>query len=88
MDDFSSADISGRSWFIHEVTHVWQYQQGINVYGAALDRRYDYKPLTPGRSFQGYGLEQQGDIVQDYYLIRSGRGHSAEDYEAVLPFGK
>lgn len=26
LDDFSLAGMSGRSWFIHEVTHVWQHQ--------------------------------------------------------------
>lgn len=79
-----------RGWFEHEVTHVWQHQQGINVYGAAFDRNYNYK-LSPGKSFRSYGLEQQGDIVRDYYLIRNGGNalhgnYSTADYESVLPF--
>jgi RHS repeat-associated protein len=90
MDDFSTGDVYTRGWFEHELTHVWQHQRGINVYKAAFDRNYDYQ-LTPGKSFQSYGLEQQGEIVRDYYLIRSGvppihGNYSAGDY-TLLPFG-
>ncbi len=91
MDDFSASTMGNRSWFMHEMTHVWQNQQGINVYAAAFDRRYDYRPLEPGKAFRSYGLEQQADIVQDYFLMRNGYrpqwpGHSITEYEVILPF--
>ncbi|MFN4144167.1 hypothetical protein, partial [Aestuariivirga sp.] len=93
MDDFSTSTMGNRAWFMHEMTHVWQHQRGINVYSAALDRRYDYRPLALGKAFQSYGLEQQADIVQDYFLMRNGyqpqwRGHAIGEYQAILPFGR
>ena len=93
MDDFSASTMGNRAWFMHEMTHIWQRQQGVNVYAAMLDRRYDYRPLAPGKGFQSYGIEQQADIVRDYFLLRNGyrpqwSGHSITEYETILPFGR
>lgn len=92
--DFSLAGIDERAWFMREMTHVWQHQKGIKVIrGWFKNRNYDYSPLEPGRAFTDYGIEQQGDIVKDYYLRTQGQNptngnHSIEELEAVLPFGK
>ena len=91
LEDFSLAPVLTRAWFIHEMGHVWQHQQGVNVYMAMLQRVYDYTPLVPGRTFEEYGLEQQCEIAADYYLLRHRcrpcwGNHGIEDYEAVLPF--
>jgi len=55
----------------------------------AVDRNYDYKLVT-GKKFQDYGLEEQGDIAQDYYTLRVGvtisRPYSLSDYATILPF--
>lgn len=90
-DDFSVASVFLQGLVIHELTHVWQHQQGINL---VLRRgplaRYDYLPLRPGRRFADYGLEQQAEIVRDAYVKR--RGHSVQGtpplavYDALLPF--
>ena len=34
--DFALADRSYRIWLIHELTHVWQYQQGFRTWLAGL----------------------------------------------------
>jgi hypothetical protein len=91
LDDFSAAPVLTRGWFVHEMAHVWQHQQGINVYLAMLNRTYDYSPLLPGRPFHRYGLEQQCEIAADYYLLLHGcrpcwGNHRRDEYEAVLPF--
>ena len=68
-----------RAVFIHEMTHIFQYQQGINVLckGAILQTAYflslgKYNPYKytyiPGKSFWHYNIEQQGDIARDIYL--------------------
>jgi uncharacterized protein DUF4157 len=79
----------------HEVTHCRQYQAwGPWTYyrrGAAAQLRhllhrtlgvgsspYRYTAV-PGRPFQSYGMEQQGQIVEDCF-----RGHP--DAQAVSPF--
>lgn len=89
-DDFCDRDLGLQGLFIHELVHVWQYQQGIFL---PLKRhpfcRYDYS-LKPGWKLQQYGLEQQAEIVRHYFLLKNGRtvpGAPAVDvYEAILPF--
>ena len=83
--DFSEASLSKQSWLIHELTHVWQLQQGLKVVrGALIDRRYHYV-LETGKSFFKYGIEQQARMVQDYFL-RHQRGQNCQALEACIPF--
>ncbi len=73
---------------MHESAHVWQHQHGVFVQLRALNRRYDYS-LSSSQSWKSYGIEQQGDIVMDYYLKLQGSGpanYSFNDYRRVLPF--
>ncbi|MFC3901840.1 hypothetical protein SAMN05421749_101502 [Acinetobacter marinus] len=83
--DFSKESLAIQSWLIHELTHVWQVQQGISVVKKALfDRRYRYV-LQLGKSFLNYGIEQQAQMVQDYFL-KSHRGEQCEDLRQCIPF--
>lgn len=83
--DFSHASIGKQSWLIHELTHVWQLQQGLKVVrGAVINRRYDYV-LETGKSFFNYGIEQQARMVQDYF-VRQQLGKDCHDLEACIPF--
>ncbi len=89
--DFAAERAHLRGHFVHELTHVWQHQQGINL---ILRRpplaRYRYLPLLPGKPFAAYGLEQQAEIVKDAYLLAEGLRlkdrPSLEAYRAILPF--
>jgi len=84
-EDFSMAPLSIQSWLIHELTHVWQYQQGMNVIrNAVFNRRYQYI-LQQGKQFFEYGIEQQAQMVQDYFLRRV-KGQECSAYEACIPF--
>ena len=93
-DDFSKSDINVRGTFLHEMTHVWQHQQGINVRRAVFNREYNYLPLKQGKSFRSYSLEQQGEIVRDYYFLKTinwrakGNNTALQEYEAMLPFNE
>lgn len=83
--DFSTAALGTQSWLIHELTHVWQLQQGIKVVRKALlNRQYDYA-LEAGKSFFTYGVEQQARMVQDYFL-RMRRGEDCQAWQACIPF--
>jgi hypothetical protein len=75
-----SADI-----LLHELTHIWQYQRLGSIYIAealAAQRSqagYNYGGITAlrhalneNKTLQDFNFEQQGDIVQDYYLILQG----------------
>ena len=86
-EDFSTQTLSTQSWLIHELTHVWQIQQGIQVVRKAIfDRQYRYV-LEQGKAFLAYGIEQQAQMVQDYY-IRHAQGHACHAYESCIPFLK
>ncbi len=87
VTDFSQCALGKQSWLIHELTHVWQLQQGLKVVrGAIINRRYDYV-LEAGKSFFNYGIEQQARMVQDYF-VRRHRGHDCRDFETCIPFLK
>ncbi len=90
-EDFSRESLGLRAFIVHELTHVWQHQRGVNL---TLKRpplaRYRYLPLTPGKPFAAYGIEQQAEIVRHAYVLREG-GHvegapDASTYAALLPF--
>ncbi|MGE6475001.1 type IV secretion protein Rhs [Psychrobacter sp. NPDC078631] len=85
ITDFSKAPLNKQSWLIHELTHVWQLQQGLKVVrGAIINRKYDYV-LETGKSFFKYGIEQQARMVQDYF-VRRQRGQNCQEWEACIPF--
>lgn len=85
LNDFSMASLGKQAWFIHEMTHVWQVQQGMKVIRRAiLDRRYQYL-LKEGKSFFQYGIEQQAQMVQDFFVQRS-LGQDCRALERCLPF--
>ena len=91
-EDFTGEPLGLRAFLVHEMTHVWQHQRGINV---ILRRppwaRYTYLPLEPGKPFERYGIEQQAEIVRHAYLLREGASVAGaaplEAYAALLPFG-
>lgn len=68
--DYSAAVI-GKGIFVHEMTHVYQRQQGINMVGRRLMEGgvYEYE-ILPKKDLNDYTLEQQAEIVSDYYLCR------------------
>lgn len=76
--DFSIiSDIGKQHTFIHELTHVWQHQKGMAVrmrglFSWATDYHYDF---SEGKYLQDYAMEQQAQIVADYFLLyRYGYG--------------
>jgi len=89
-DCFGEEAATGQGLFLHEMTHVWQHQHGINL---LLRRhpfcRYDYV-FEPDRPFRRYGIEQQAEIVRHVFLMRQGYAvpgkPSLAELEAILPF--
>ncbi|MGY6275052.1 eCIS core domain-containing protein [Methylomonas sp. MgM2] len=79
-------------WLIHELTHSWQYQHGIllttTIYHSIFSS-YDYgseaglnAATRAGRAFTSFNTEQQGDILQDFYI----RTKSGQDVTAWMPY--
>jgi len=77
--DLSLAGEASRKLLIHEMTHVWQHQQGRNVEGEAIflfvksgfnyDSCYAYD-INGKQKFLSLNLEQQAHIVEDYFALR------------------
>jgi len=92
--DFSAASLSMQAFFIHEMTHVWQHQCGVNVLFRGIGEQirqflgfnqYSYQ-LEPGKPLTDYKLEQQGDIMRDYFLAQMGQAtpYGVAEYVAAL----
>ena len=74
-----------RHTFIHELMHIWQYQEYGSLYilhalwaqrtkesynYGGLDRLREIKRM--GGQLSDFNFEQQADIIEDYYLIKHG----------------
>jgi len=93
--DFSADGVGlfDQSVFIHEMTHVWQSQNGVNLLFGKLragdgPASYAYE-LTDDCLWDRFNIEQQAMIVQHAFLHRRGgkAPHPEHAYLAVLPFG-
>jgi len=88
---FGEGSLAAQGLLLHEMTHVWQHQAGMNL---LLRRhpfcRYDYV-FEPGKPFARYGIEQQAEIVRHVFLMRQGcvmpDKPPLNALEAILPFG-
>ncbi|MCP9758147.1 type IV secretion protein Rhs [Aquitalea sp. S1-19] len=75
-DDYSQAAPALQLLFVHEMTHVWQYQRGYRLRLAALcllaQGGYGWRdayayPQQPGAEFKDFNFEQQAELVSHYY---------------------
>ena len=67
-DDIAQAGLGAKELLIHELTHVYQYQQGINVVAQRFSEGGIYKyQLLQDKSLLDYTIEQQASIIADYY---------------------
>ena len=88
--DFCGTSVSRQGLFIHEMVHVWQHQQGVNL---ILKRhpfcRYSYS-IKPGWKLADYGIEQQAEIVRHYFMLLQGKpvpgAPPVEVYRDIVPF--
>jgi len=82
--DFSLASDGSKHFFIHEMTHVWQHQNGQAVLkGAGTEQVFIELPSRLGlgkgaypyeldvrKDLLDYGVEQQASIVADYWAMK------------------
>lgn len=73
-DDYSQGGDADRRLFMHEMVHVWQKQMGYPVKRKGLtvtirgEPAYAYT-LTPTSRLSDFNMEQQGNLMSDYYMI-------------------
>ena len=78
QDDFSDCDLGNRMWFIHEMTHVWQFQLGypVRLRGAIrIGLQYAYT-LDDDKRLADYNMEAQGNLLADYFALKFCDGQS------------
>ena len=69
-NDFSVADYPFRHLFIHEMSHVWQRERGMNVIARGLvSFAVSYRYSLDGRPLRRYPMEQQAQIIADYFIL-------------------
>jgi hypothetical protein len=79
QDDFSACELGQRMWFIHEMTHVWQFQLGypVRLRGAIrIGLKYGYT-LAEGKRLADYNMEAQGNLLADWFALRFCNGQRA-----------
>lgn len=74
--DFTAAPPGATATLVHELTHVWQAQNGVNLLFAKLKAgdsaaAYAYD-LDRGPAFAGLNIEQQAMVVEHAFLARHG----------------
>lgn len=91
-DDFSKGS---KSHFIHEMTHVWQYQNNVldPVASAAVEwvksgfcytDCYAYK-ADPKKDLLDYNLEQQASMVADLFALKERKAHPEDQTKPMTP---
>ncbi len=78
-DDYSSGGTYHQALFIHEMTHVWQFQNKVlqpvaEAVKLNLKLKFDYAAAYPytldaKKDLLAYNMEQQASIVQDYFSM-------------------
>lgn len=77
QDDFSISSNTDKMWFVHEMTHVWQYQNGFKIFKNALKlslqglyknkKVYCYDHKCAAEHFCRFNFEQQATIIEHYF---------------------
>jgi hypothetical protein len=71
-EDYAAEPIALQGLLMHELTHVLQAQERGRWYLPLMRHpfcRYRYR-VVPGRPFDRYGIEQQGEIVRHLFFAR------------------
>ncbi|UDF04953.1 hypothetical protein [Asticcacaulis sp. AND118] len=89
-------DVSARpetlALLAHELTHVWQYANGMGLWSYLWRERGRYRYTLTDKPFTAYGYEQQAAMVEDWVRGRNGlppRWGGAADVQRLpdlLPF--
>ena len=75
-DDFTQHNNAMKRWFIHEMTHIWQSQNGFPVLlagvfiflsgGYFFQRAYRYTHKI-NKKFNQLNMEQQAEVIADFF---------------------
>ncbi|MBI2261691.1 MAG: hypothetical protein HYU62_08510 [Caulobacterales bacterium] len=92
--DIAAAPLRLQAVLIHELTHVWQAQQGVNLLTGKLragDRPASYEyPTGMDCSWGGLNIEQQAMVVEHRFRLSRGQRTPGDQafYDRVCPIGR
>ncbi len=86
VEDFSMAGLAMRKHFVHELTHVWQHQRGVDLVWEKLLMWFRYGAFggyeyEAGEDFFSYNIEQQACVVADWYEVEMKNPTTAREQE-------
>lgn len=90
--DLSAAPLAQQATLVHELAHVWQAQEGVNLLFAKLkagDTRASYTyPVSDDCVWAGLNIEQQAMAVEHRFRLSRGMQTPADAafYDRVCPF--
>ncbi|WP_247904361.1 type IV secretion protein Rhs [Scandinavium goeteborgense] len=71
-EDFSEEAPFLQNLFIHEMTHVWQLKNGMNVkFRGLVSWLVSYRYRLDGRLLYEYPMEQQAQIIADNFTLQN-----------------
>ncbi len=88
-DDFSINDGS-MALLVHEMCHVWQYQNlNYRWYKAGMEhlkfaKSTYYYNIADHKKLTDFRFEQQGEIMADYFRLKKGNSPKVAVYEEVV----
>jgi len=93
-DDLSLAPLAQQAVFVHELVHVWQAQQGVNLLFAKIRagdsvESYSY-PVHETCHWDGLNIEQQAMVVEHRFRLSRGMQVPADMnfYDRICPIGR
>ena len=86
--DFTKTSIFRQALLMHELCHVWQYKtkrlSALKYLLRPAGWTYFYK-FSPEKSFDDYPTEKQADLLQDWYLLNTGKPADNHDRATTPP---
>jgi hypothetical protein len=92
--DIAAAPLRLQATLIHELTHVWQAQQGVNLLTGKLragDRPSSYEyPVGMDCAWGALNIEQQAMVVEDRFRLTRGQRTPGDRafYDRICPIGQ
>lgn len=91
--DASKAALALQALLIHELVHVWQAQQGVNLLVAKIragDNAASYRYPLDCAAWDALNIEQQASLVEHRFRLSRGQTVPADAafYDRLCPFGK
>lgn len=93
-EDVALASLRLQATFVHELTHVWQAQQGVNLLTGKLragdkPSAYEY-PVGMDCGWTDLNIEQQAMVVEHRFRLSRGEQTPGDQafYDRVCPIGR